>query len=95
MTEGLDNLAEFGAQISLHIGEEASDIVRSMAVFENTSPYEILRTAIALYNQHLRMMREGWDGPIYSRPIQQPNGLEAPEAASKESVKLVLPEKED
>jgi hypothetical protein len=71
MAEGLENLDHFGERLDpIHFGLGVSDQIRSMAIFGDCSPEEVVRRALMFFENHLELERQGWDGPRYERQVR-------------------------
>ena len=55
----------------IRLSEELYDQVVSAAIFEATDDNTIIARAIGFYIEHLRIIREGMDGPLYRQEIER------------------------
>lgn len=70
MAEGFEHNDGYGERLDpIKLGVEASDGVRDMAILEGLTPEEIVSRGLALYYYHLKMVREGFDGPWYRHEV--------------------------
>jgi len=95
LAEGLDYLHEAGDGERLppvFFSGEVADTVREIAIIESTDVQTLIARALSRYSIHLRMSREGYEGPVYVKDKENPNLLERLGIFdSKEKVIVQLP----
>ncbi len=59
-----------GKRLSFHTGGEIAAEIRSDAIESGDEMPDIFKEIVAFGLAHRRMMREGWDGPTYTRTLK-------------------------